>query len=92
MNEKSEILNEYVASFCGDLKERYAINYGSGQYNLKRGLRNADGTGVLVGFTKVGSVQGYMVEDGAPVPVSGPVAITIRFSGSKAVSFPVRLS
>ena len=50
MNEKSEILNEYVASFCGDLKERYAINYGAGQYNLKRGLRNADGTGVLVGF------------------------------------------
>ncbi len=71
MNEKSEILNEYVASFCGDLKERYAINYGSGQYNLKRGLRNADGTGVLVGFTKVGSVQGYMVEDGAPVPIPG---------------------
>ena len=71
MNEKSEILNEYVASFCGDLKERYAINYGAGQYNLKRGLRNADGTGVLVGFTKVGSVQGYMVEDGAPVPIPG---------------------
>ncbi|MBQ2602706.1 MAG: citrate synthase [Oscillospiraceae bacterium] len=71
MNEKSEVLNEYVASFCGDLKERYAINYGAGQYNLKRGLRNADGTGVLVGFTKVGSVQGYMVEDGAPVPIPG---------------------
>jgi len=71
LNEKSEVLNEYVASFCGDLKERYAINYGAGQYNLKRGLRNADGTGVLVGFTKVGSVQGYMVEDGAPVPIPG---------------------
>ncbi len=71
MNEKSEVLNEYVASFCGDLKERYAINYGAGQYNLKRGLRNADGTGVLVGFTKGGSVQGYMVEDGAPVPIPG---------------------
>ena len=32
------------------------------------------------------------LDDGAPVPVSGPVAITIRFSGSKAVSSPVRLS
>ncbi|MBQ7460148.1 MAG: citrate synthase [Oscillospiraceae bacterium] len=71
MDEKNAVLQEYVASFCGDLKERYAINYGKGQYNLKRGLRNADGTGVLVGFTKVGSVQGYMVEDGAPVPIPG---------------------
>ena len=28
-------------------------------YNVKRGLRNEDGTGVLVGLTKVGNVVGY---------------------------------
>ena len=28
-------------------------------YNVKRGLRNADGSGVLVGLTTVGSVVGY---------------------------------
>ena len=32
------------------------------------------------------------LEDGAPVPVRGPVAITMRFSGSKGFSAPVRLS
>src|SRR5512133_3285617 len=29
------------------------------QYDVKRGLRNADHTGVLVGLTRVGSVVGY---------------------------------
>jgi len=28
------------------------------KYDIKRGLRNADGTGVIVGFTKLGSVIG----------------------------------
>lgn len=28
-------------------------------YNVKRGLRNEDGTGVLVGLTKVGNAVGY---------------------------------
>ena len=29
------------------------------QYDVKRGLRNKDHTGVLVGLTNVGSVLGY---------------------------------
>lgn len=29
------------------------------RYNVKRGLRNEDGTGVLVGLTKIGNVVGY---------------------------------
>ena len=28
-------------------------------YNVKRGLRNEDGSGVLVGLTQVGNVVGY---------------------------------
>lgn len=39
--------------------------------NIKRGLRNADGTGVIVGATHIGSVQGYMVMDGERVPMPG---------------------
>ena len=65
-------LADYVSSLGDDLKACYAID--SNPYmesNVKRGLRNADGTGVLAGLTKVGSVQGYAVEDGAPVPVPG---------------------
>ncbi len=40
-------------------------------YNVKRGLRNADGTGVLAGITRIGSVQGFIVQDGDRVPQEG---------------------
>ncbi len=41
------------------------------RYNVKRGLRNADGTGVLVGLTKVGDVHGYILDEGERVAVDG---------------------
>ncbi|MGI5869613.1 MAG: citrate synthase [Kiritimatiellia bacterium] len=41
------------------------------QFNVKRGLRNADGTGVLVGLTSVGSVIGYAVFDQQVQPIPG---------------------
>lgn len=39
--------------------------------NIKRGLRNADGTGVAVGFTQIGDVKGYDVENGKVIPTDG---------------------
>ena len=33
------------------------------KYNVKRGLRNANGTGVVVGLTKIGEVKGYDVDE-----------------------------
>jgi citrate synthase len=41
------------------------------KYNVKRGLRNADGTGVLVGLTRVGDVHGYIIDEGERVAVDG---------------------
>ncbi|MBN1891542.1 MAG: citrate/2-methylcitrate synthase [Clostridiales bacterium] len=41
------------------------------KYNVKRGLRNADGTGVLVGLTEVGEVMSYIVDDVERVPIEG---------------------
>jgi citrate synthase len=41
------------------------------QFDVKRGLRNADHTGVLVGLTKVGSVVGYEKVDGKLVAIDG---------------------
>lgn len=41
------------------------------KYNVKRGLRNNDGTGVLVGLTEVGDVHSYVKEDGQKKPVEG---------------------
>lgn len=34
------------------------------KYNVKKGLRNANGTGVLVGLTKISDVHGYKMVDG----------------------------
>ncbi|MDR0312386.1 MAG: citrate/2-methylcitrate synthase [Treponema sp.] len=41
------------------------------KFNVKRGLRNADGTGVLVGLTRVGDVQGYTINEKEKVAVPG---------------------
>ena len=38
---------------------------------MKRGLRNADGTGVMAGVTQIGNVLGYYVQDGERVPMPG---------------------
>lgn len=72
MSDYRSQLAQYAASLGRDLKDRYAIE--SNPYiesNVKKGLRNADGTGVIAGLTKVGSVQGYSIEDGIPVPAPG---------------------
>jgi citrate synthase len=41
------------------------------KFNVKRGLRNADGTGVLVGLTRIGDVHGYIMDEGEKVPIDG---------------------
>ena len=37
------------------------------KYGVKRGLRNADHSGVLVGLTRIGNVVGYEARDGKPI-------------------------
>ncbi|MCI6821471.1 MAG: citrate/2-methylcitrate synthase [Clostridiales bacterium] len=47
-------------------QELYARN------NVKRGLRNSNGTGVVVGLTRIGEVMGYDVdENGNKIPTEG---------------------
>ena len=42
------------------------------KYDVKRGLRNANGTGVLVGLTRIGDVVGYEIgANGEKIPVPG---------------------
>jgi citrate synthase len=41
------------------------------EFDVKRGLRNKDGTGVLVGLTNIGDVVGYKKEDGKVVAIPG---------------------
>lgn len=47
------------------------------KYNVKRGLRNKDGTGVLVGLTAIGDVHGYVIEEGDKISIPG----TLRYRG-----------
>lgn len=41
------------------------------KYDVKRGLRYANGTGVCVGLTRIGDVVGYEMKDGKKVAVPG---------------------
>lgn len=63
---------EFGRQFVESVKENTKIspkNYT--QYDLKRGLRNSDGTGVLVGVSGIASVKGYKVEDNQIMPAEG---------------------
>lgn len=41
------------------------------RFNTKRGLRNEDGTGVLIGLTEIGEVHGYYIDDQERIPDEG---------------------
>lgn len=41
------------------------------KYNTKRGLRDANGAGVLVGLTEIGDVHGFIIDEGEKIPDHG---------------------
>ena len=41
------------------------------QFDVKRGLRNADGTGVIAGLTNIANVHGYVVSDNEKIADEG---------------------
>lgn len=45
------------------------------KYDVKRGLRNDDGTGVLAGLTGISSVHGYVMSDGEKVADTGELRL-----------------
>jgi len=47
------------------------------KYNVKRGLRNPDGSGVLVGLTEIGDVHGYIISENEVLPQEG----ALRYRG-----------
>lgn len=72
MDITKDVLDGYVSKMCEDIRSAYAID--PEQYKnhmIKRGLRNEDGTGVMAGVTRVGSVQGYYLQDNERVPIPG---------------------
>lgn len=41
------------------------------RYQVKRGLRNQDGTGVMAGLTNICNVHGYIINEGEKTPIEG---------------------
>ncbi|MCR4718589.1 MAG: citrate/2-methylcitrate synthase [Firmicutes bacterium] len=41
------------------------------KYDVKKGLRNKNGTGVLTGLTEIGEVKSYTIDDGEMIPCKG---------------------
>ena len=78
---KEEVKSRVTAARAQELFEKNAEQLRKNDYieselyvknNVKRGLRNSNGTGVLVGLTKIGEVIGYDVDEKKnKIPVEG---------------------
>ncbi|MCX7714414.1 MAG: citrate/2-methylcitrate synthase [Clostridia bacterium] len=64
---------ELVEKFQAKAQDLYKAlpNEAFDKYNVKRGLRYNDGTGVMAGLTSIGEVAGYYVENGEKQPMDG---------------------
>ena len=71
IEKDTTILKQYTTPLSRSIQEQYAISPDHYRGDVKLGLRNSDGTGVLVGVSKVGSVQGYLMQDGQRIPAPG---------------------
>lgn len=63
---------DFVQSLCAEFpKYNYIDPAYYEKWEVKRGLRNADGTGVVAGVTRIGNVQGYYILDGERTAMPG---------------------
>ena len=62
----------FLHTLCADYRiHNSLIQEARSNSKIHRGLRYDDGTGVIVGCTKVGNVQGYHMVDGEKEPMEG---------------------
>ena len=67
-----ELSSNILSNLCNEFKEYNNISPTDyKKYQVKCGLRNEDGTGVMAGLTSVCNIKGYVVDDGERVPVDG---------------------
>ena len=63
---------DFIESLCQEYRKHNQIDPAYYErYRVKRGLRNADGTGVMAGGTQIGNVLGYYLQDGERFPAPG---------------------
>ena len=69
---KGKTRQETLADLCEEFRANNKIAPESFDlYNVKRGLRNPDGTGVMAGLTLICNVHGYLIDDGERIPDEG---------------------
>ena len=71
-NTTPEVVRELLDEFVSEARSSYIIpEKAFSSYRVKRGLREADGTGVTAGVTKIGNAHGYVIDEGEKVPDEG---------------------
>ena len=69
---KERIIQEILHDLCEESRRGNAVSPALyDKYDVKRGLRNSDGTGVLAGLTQICNVHGYIITDNEKIPDEG---------------------
>ena len=72
MAEQSKISMLSLSNLCEEYKKYNVIDPSYyDKYEVKRGLRNANGSGVMAGLTNICNVHGYVLSDGEKTPAEG---------------------
>ena len=72
MRELSQEAVQFVSTHAELIREHNKVSREDYQkYDVHRGLRNKDGTGVLAGVTRIGNVRGYYMQDGEKMDMQG---------------------
>lgn len=69
---RKKIESDTLTSLCDEFRKNNRIEPEKFEkYGVKRGLRNADGSGVMAGLTLICNVHGYVINEAERSPVEG---------------------
>ena len=72
MNKQANIDNTLLSNLCDEYKNNNHMDLSYlERFDVKRGLRNADGSGVMAGITNICNVHGYVMSEGEKIPDTG---------------------
>ena len=72
LTEETDIPQSDITRLCDNLRKHSQIAPALYEkYNVNRGLRHGDGSGVVAGITRICSVHGYVIDEGERRPVPG---------------------
>lgn len=72
ISSESNLFSDAVSSLCDEYSKYTGIFPDAlDKYDIKPGLRNRDGSGVVAGLTRICNVHGYLINEGERMPVPG---------------------